>query len=214
MARKKDKQPSSQYRIKSAIVRCTSVYDGETFAAVWKTRSWFKKYNQEVEIRLAKIVCSDTMSSRFCFPRATAFLRRIEGKKVLIEYAQYPNGDIVKDEDGRILAMVFIRSFSRKNKNLGLEQVKLGNAGVHTPEHQKNLHYWSTEAYDQKFEAAYREAERQGRGPLHKGKLRTSKKQPRRRWLIYLGGFITFLMGFLVGLLTYALLVKSGYLQF
>ncbi len=226
--------PRPDYRLKTATVQCAAVLDGETFSAIWESRRWGRKYTQKVEIRLAKIEfpgernlakylnkpevefeiaqIQERFGAQPGVAEATVFLRQFEGKRLLIEYAQYPTGDIVKDEDGRLLAMVFTSHwFGGKGQNLCLEQVKRGYVKVAAPKNRQDAHYWSTEAYDREFQAAYTQAEQHRRGPLHKNKPPNGANNPdvqgRMMHLYYL---LYFLAGFLAGLLTYALLLNFG----
>ncbi len=234
MAKKKVKQ-TPEYRRKTAVVQCKTVFTGETFTAIWKTRRLFKTYPRQVVIRIAKIACPAGVNTKYLNKQvvdlellqlqelqklehgaaeSTVFLRQIEGRDILIEYAQYPNGEIVKDQEGRILAMVFMRSFGGRKKNIGLELVRQGYARLSKPRNNNDPHYWTTETYDRKFGEAYKDAEYHRRGPLHKNKPKPKAKRlsiSRQKFIVYCVLFFAF--GFLLGLLTWGILLNMGILM-
>ena len=111
--------------------------------------------------------------------------------------------------------MVFTRSFGVKKKNIGLEMVKQGYAKLYKPRNNDDLHYWTTEAYERKFNDAYKDAEYQRRGPLHKNRPRPKAKKlsiSRRKITVYC--LLFFVFGFLLGVLTWGILFNMGILVF
>ena len=236
---KKPREPQRRlpYQIKTAVVHCTQVFNGETFFAVWKTRRLLRHYQQNVIIRLVKITCPGGVNANAKLlnkpvvdldllqlqemqklepgaAESTVFLRQIEQKDVLIEYAQFPNGDLVKDQTGRILAMVFTRNlFGWKKENLGLELVRRGFAGLYKAKNDNDAFSWSTPAYERQFDDAFKDAASHRRGPLHHNAPHSQAARSRSKWELAAYAFLVFLFGVIVGFALCAFLMNIGALM-
>ena len=232
MAKKPREHQRSSYQIKKAVVRCLQVANGETFTAVWITRRFLQKYQQTVKARLVKILCPGGLSSAARLfnksnpdvdllqeiqksepgaAESTVFLRQIEGKDVLIEYAQQPNGDLVKDQMGYILVMAFTRNaFGGKKTNLGLELVRRGLASTYKAKGENDLNYWSSPTYERQFDEAYKDALAHRRGPIHHNapRAKTPPGAPRATLASYMA--VGFVFGVIVGFLLCAFLMNIG----
>ena len=227
MAKKSQETQKQPYDIKTAVVRCSEVYNGESFRAIWKVRKNFRLHEQNVLICLAKVICPGSngmlrainkggteldaqqmqsmLRSEPGAAEATVFLRKIEGKDVLIEYAQYPNGEIIKDALVRIIAMVFTRNaFGLKGENLGLSLVRQGYARVYTSKSSENS--WSTPAYDKQFQEAYKDAEDHRRG-IHRNLPKHVAQRAVNKSTLASYVLIGFVFGFLIGFLVCAVLL-------
>ncbi len=234
MAKKPRESQRVQYQIKTAVVRCTQVSNGEMFSAVWNTRRLLRKYQQNVAARLVKITCPGGLSSAAKLlnkagadvdllqemqksepgaAESTVFLRQIEGKEIIIEYAQFPNGDLIKDQTGRILVMAFTRnSFGWKKENLGLELVRRGYAAIYKARGANDPYYWTTPAYERQFDDVFRDAEAHRRGPIHHNAPRSKNPQKSTSWKLTTYSVVSFLFGLILGFLLCAFLMNAGVL--
>ena len=134
--------------VKKKTCRVHSVYDGDTVTVEWDEYSWLglKRDARPVKVRMAYI---DTPELRYKQPgamRAKELLEKlIQGRRVILEYEELPNGRPRKGDYNRVLAVMHLQRTFLPNVNINQLLLKKGLARLYgkpddiTPHHRKRL---------------------------------------------------------------------------
>jgi len=161
MKRSDTPRQAHQALIKKKRCRVLSVYDGDTLTVEWTTSAWLglKRQVRHEKIRLAYI---NTPELRYQQPgaiQAKEFLaQQLTGRRVILEYAQLPNGQPRTCEFQRILAVVHRERTFLPNVNINEALLKKGLARMFN--HADNI----TPHHRKQFERAERTAQRRAIG--------------------------------------------------